>query len=163
MRDQAQADAERATSAVERLGPAITPESLRRFALDASCGTKMEPIDGTICLRLPSASRWSTRARFVSWAQKLNCYARLPPLQAQNQRLLAFAVLYRNGAPGQIRTGDLRLRRPTLYPAELRARNRKCNSFEHPCVSSDPHIHMRSFARSEDTLSVCGKTPALTS
>jgi hypothetical protein len=28
----------------------------------------------------------------------------------------------RGGAPGPIRTGDLRLRRPTLYPTELRAR-----------------------------------------
>jgi hypothetical protein len=31
---------------------------------------------------------------------------------------------HEDGAPGQIRTGDLRLRRPTLYPAELRARSR---------------------------------------
>src|ERR1041384_2077274 len=29
-----------------------------------------------------------------------------------------------SGAPGRIRTCDLWLRRPTLYPAELRARNR---------------------------------------
>jgi len=35
VRDQAQADAERATSAVERLRPAITSDSLRRFALAA--------------------------------------------------------------------------------------------------------------------------------
>jgi hypothetical protein len=28
----------------------------------------------------------------------------------------------KHGAPGGIRTHDLRLRRPTLYPAELRAR-----------------------------------------
>ncbi len=29
----------------------------------------------------------------------------------------------RFGGPGQIRTGDLRLRRPSLYPTELRAQN----------------------------------------
>jgi hypothetical protein len=34
IRDQAQTDAERAAAAVERLGPAITPDSLRRFAVD---------------------------------------------------------------------------------------------------------------------------------
>src|SRR6188508_273154 len=36
-----------------------------------------------------------------------------------------------NGAPGRIRTCGLWLRRPTLYPAELRARERKRIAF-HP-------------------------------
>lgn len=45
VRDQAQADAERATAAVERLGPAITPDSLRRFALAAR--RKLRNEDGT--------------------------------------------------------------------------------------------------------------------
>ncbi len=45
IRDQAQADAERATAAVERLGPAITPESLRKFALAAR--RKLRNEDGT--------------------------------------------------------------------------------------------------------------------
>ncbi|WP_085936603.1 recombinase family protein [Enhydrobacter aerosaccus] len=45
VRDQAQADAERATAAVERLGPAITLESLRRFALAAR--RKLRNEDGT--------------------------------------------------------------------------------------------------------------------
>ena len=31
-----------------------------------------------------------------------------------------FSHLFRNGAPDRIRTCDLRLRRATLYPAELR-------------------------------------------
>jgi site-specific DNA recombinase len=44
VRDQAQADAERATAAVERLGPAITPDSLRRFALAAR---RVEVVDPT--------------------------------------------------------------------------------------------------------------------
>jgi len=45
IRDQAQADAERTTAAVERLGPAITPERLRRFALAAR--RKLRTEDGT--------------------------------------------------------------------------------------------------------------------
>ena len=45
VRDQAQADAERAASAVERLGPAITSDSLRRFALAAR--RKLRNEDGT--------------------------------------------------------------------------------------------------------------------
>lgn len=35
IRDQAHADAEHAAAALERVGPAVTPESLRRFALSA--------------------------------------------------------------------------------------------------------------------------------
>jgi hypothetical protein len=84
IRDQARADAERAAAELERVGPAITPESLRgsRSPLDASCGTKMEPIGGTICVRSRNASKSSTRAKFASWARKPNCYGHLPPLRA---------------------------------------------------------------------------------
>ncbi|MGD9846288.1 MAG: recombinase family protein [Hyphomicrobiales bacterium] len=45
IRDQAHADAERAAAALERIGPAITPESLRRFALSAR--RKLRNEDGT--------------------------------------------------------------------------------------------------------------------
>jgi hypothetical protein len=45
VRNQAQADAERATAAVERLGPTITLDSLRRFALAAR--RKLRNEDGT--------------------------------------------------------------------------------------------------------------------
>ncbi|HWB49310.1 MAG TPA: recombinase family protein [Stellaceae bacterium] len=45
MRDQAVADAERTTAAVERLGPPITPESLRTFVLAAR--RKLRNEDGT--------------------------------------------------------------------------------------------------------------------
>jgi DNA-binding transcriptional LysR family regulator len=45
IRDQAVADAERTTAAVERLGPAITPESLRTFVLAAR--RKLRKEDGT--------------------------------------------------------------------------------------------------------------------
>jgi hypothetical protein len=84
VRDQAQADAERATSAVERLGPAITSDSLRRFALAArrKLRNTMELIGGTTCVRLPSAWKSSTRARFASSVRKPNCYGHLSPLRA---------------------------------------------------------------------------------
>ena len=45
IRDQAQLDAERSSASIERLGPAITPESLRRFALAAR--HKLRNKDGT--------------------------------------------------------------------------------------------------------------------
>ena len=41
----------------------------------------------------------------------------------QNDMLTAGMVTGLNGAPGRIRTCDLWLRRPTLYPTELRAQN----------------------------------------
>jgi len=84
VRDQAQADAERATSAVERLAPRSRRTACggSRSPLDASCGTKMELIGGTICVRLPSASKSSSRARFASSVRKLNCYGHLSPLRA---------------------------------------------------------------------------------
>ena len=81
VRDQAQADAERATSAVERLGPVITSDSLPRFALAASCGAKMEPIGGTISVRPRNVSRLSTRVKSASSARKPNHCGHLSPPQ----------------------------------------------------------------------------------
>ena len=84
IRDQAHADAERAAAALERVGPAITPESLRRFALSA--WRKLRNEDGTYqpnhLRAVPSALRSSVRARFASWAQKPNRYGHLSPLRA---------------------------------------------------------------------------------
>jgi len=84
VRDQAQADAERATAAVERLGPAISPHRLRRFALAAPRKLRNEDelIDGTICVRLRNVSRWSIRPKFVSWGRKPNCCGHVSPLLA---------------------------------------------------------------------------------
>ena len=44
------------------------------------------------------------------------------PQGRRRHRRLAFAVLYRNGAPEEIRTPDPQIRSLVLYPAELRAR-----------------------------------------
>ena len=81
VRDQAQAHPERVTSAVERLGlrSRRTVCGGSRSPLDASCGTKMEPIGGTICVRSRNLSRSSTRANFASSARKPNCYGHLSP------------------------------------------------------------------------------------
>jgi energy-coupling factor transporter ATP-binding protein EcfA2 len=74
IRDQAHADAERAAVALERVGPAITPESLRRFALSAR--RKLRNEDGTyrrdhlraVAQRVEVVSR----VRFASSARKPN-------------------------------------------------------------------------------------------
>jgi hypothetical protein len=42
--------------------------------------------------------------------------------------LLLDEIFRRDGAPGEIRTPDLMLRRHSLYPAELRARSFKDNA-----------------------------------
>ena len=51
------------------------------------------------------------RSKTVTYVPGMKCYP-----CARNGPLVI-------GAPDRIRTCDLRLRRPTLYPAELRARN----------------------------------------
>lgn len=58
IRNQARADAERTTAAVNRLGPAITAESLQRFA--AAARRKLRNEDGTY--RRTSA-RWRSESR----------------------------------------------------------------------------------------------------
>ena len=42
-------------------------------------------------------------------------------LKQDATRKMNVAIVHDNGAPGGSRTHDLWLRRPTLYPAELRA------------------------------------------
>ena len=46
--------------------------------------------------------------------------------------LMSVALLPCNGAPGEIRTPDPRLRRPMLYPAELRAHKNFSNQTGSP-------------------------------
>ena len=69
--------------------------------------------------RPTEAIRASSR---VSLSRDLNAVADRAERQLPNSKyayLLGFS-----SAPGEIRTPDLRFRRPTLYPAELRARER---------------------------------------
>ena len=62
-----------------------------------------------------------------------------------------------HGAPGRIRTSDLMVRSHALYPTELRAQQ-LVTPYHHTSLwlGSSPYFHVRSFARSEDTLSVFG-------
>ena len=55
------------------------------------------------------ASRW-TRKRFASWGRKACSCARSPPPQAQKRQVLECPVLYRSGAPEEIRTPDPQIR-----------------------------------------------------
>ena len=71
VRDQARADAERAQEAIDRTGPAITPQALKTFARQAR--RRMRTENGgyrrNYLRRSPSASK-STRKRFASWAPR---------------------------------------------------------------------------------------------
>jgi hypothetical protein len=57
----------------------------------------------------PNASK-STRKRFASWAPRAYSCARWSPPRAGNRQVLECPVLYRNGAPEEIRTPDLQIR-----------------------------------------------------
>jgi hypothetical protein len=97
IRGQARADAERAEGAIDRLGPAITTQSIKAFARTAR---KRMRIEGggyrrDYLTRSPSASK-STRKNFASWALKADCCAPSSPLQAQKRRVLACPVLHRS-------------------------------------------------------------------
>ena len=57
-----------------------------------------------------------------------------------NAKLHFGQVIEKSGAPGLIRTGDLLLRRQTLYPAELRAR---CFQFYQFCRKENLRVPVR--------------------
>ena len=58
----------------------------------------------------PSEGKKWTRKKFASWGRKAYCCARSSPLQAQKRRVLACPVLYRSGAPEEIRAPDPQIR-----------------------------------------------------
>lgn len=64
VRDQAQAGAERATSAVERLGSAITSDSLRRFTTASPWRHEVAAADAI----RPDNQRRTAILRYASWA-----------------------------------------------------------------------------------------------
>ena len=123
IRDQARADAERAEDAIERLGPTITPQTLKTFARHAR--KRMRTESGGYRrdhLRALAQRVEVDRKEVRIMGSKSVLLRTLSPLRSRKRRVLAFPVLYRSGAPDRIRTCDLCLRRATLYPAELRAR-----------------------------------------
>ena len=66
---------------------------------------------------------WRTRTKFLLHAAELeHSQAELHWLQ-QVRAVLREPSRHSSHAPGEIRTPDLRFRRPTLYPAELRAQS----------------------------------------
>ena len=122
IRDHAHADAARAEGALERVGPTITPHSLKTFAREArkrlrtdSGGYRRDTF-----ARWPSASR-STRKNFASWAPKASCCARSSPPQAQKRRVLACPVLYRSGVPDGIRTRVTAVKGSVLTGTDVRS------------------------------------------
>ena len=95
IRDQAQADAERAVAMLESSGQqTITPQMVQKFARTARERIRIE--GGSYRrdhLRAPSASR-SRTAKSASWDRKAICSEPLPPPRAQNRQRPAFAVLF---------------------------------------------------------------------
>ena len=95
IRDQAQADAERAVAMLESSGQqTITPQMVQKFARTARERIRIE--SGSYRrdhLRAPSASR-SRTAKSASWDRKAICSEPLPPPRAQNRQRPAFAVLF---------------------------------------------------------------------
>ncbi len=97
----------------------------------------------------------TTTSTPAAWTTRQSCTSR--PTSS-------FATLAKRGfpdAPGEIRTPDLRFRRPTLYPAELRApgrsilasAQRRCGRVEGPTVSASHLTNGRAASSSERTRS----------
>src|SRR5690606_16394448 len=61
-----------------------------------------------------------------------------------------------NGAPDRIRTCDLWLRKPTLYPTELRARGAACRGIVAQC--SGPRLCRLEACRYNSPIPFCGTT-----
>ncbi len=119
VRDQARVDAERAQDAIERVGPRAShrrPSKHSPGRPASACGPRAAVIVAITSARLLNALKW-TGKKFASWARKANCCARSSPLQAQKRRVLACPVLYRSGAPEEIRTPDPQIRSLVLPPA----------------------------------------------
>jgi Recombinase zinc beta ribbon domain len=123
IRDQAHADAERAQGAIERLGPSITAQALKTFARHARKRMRTEG-GGYRRDHLRALAHRSRREGGSHHGVEKRCFARSSPLQAQKPRLLACPVLYRSGAPEEIRTPDPQIRSLALHPAGNRAGHR---------------------------------------
>jgi len=107
IRDQARADAERAQEAIERLRPTITVQALKMFARAARRRMRTESGGYRRDHLRALAQRVEVDANEVRiMGSKSNCCARSSPPQAQKRRVLAFPVLYRSGAPEEIRAPD---------------------------------------------------------
>src|SRR5712671_683001 len=82
----------------------------------------------------PNASK-STHRNFESWIEKRALAHAGRRLKRKNGGVLQCPVLYRSGAPEEIRTPDPQIRSLVLYPAELRARFHEAIGLNSPAAS----------------------------
>src|SRR5215831_7978146 len=86
---------------------------MQHFCPIAEPSGRVPPRGGTgsrQCLCWTPSSTISSRYHPTLRARKACCCARSSPLQSQKRRLLVCPVLYRNGAPEEIRTPDPQIR-----------------------------------------------------
>jgi site-specific DNA recombinase len=104
-RDQVRLDAQRAQDAIERAGPAITPQALKTFA---STARKRLRADGggyrREHLRALAQRVEVDQKELRIWDRKARSCAPSSLLKAQKRQVLACPVLCRSGAPEEIRT-----------------------------------------------------------
>src|SRR5215468_8141699 len=92
---------------------------MQHFCPIAEPSGRVPPRGGTgsrQCLCWTPSSTISSRYHPTLRSRKACCCARSSPLQAQKRRLLVCPVLYRNGAPEEIRTPDPEIRSLLLLP-----------------------------------------------
>src|SRR6516165_4154444 len=92
---------------------------MQHFCRIAEPSGRVPPRGGTgsrQCLCWTPSSTISSRYHPTLRSRKACCCARSSPLQAQKRRLLVCPVLYRNGAPEEIRTPDPQIRSLLLLP-----------------------------------------------
>ena len=96
IRDQAQADADRAQAMAETAGQqAITPAMVQKFAkpLASASGSTAADTAANTCARSPNVSRSRTE-KSASWDRRATCSGRWSLPRAQNRLRSAFAVLF---------------------------------------------------------------------
>ncbi len=107
---------ERQLSATDR---SVTPEAIGRLGdvIIRSCD-RMTPYSGRATL-VDSSTRWCSR-RTSSQSADRSSRSKSPPAAIPSTRHPRCPLLTGSGAPERTRTSDLRFRKPSLYPAELR-------------------------------------------
>ncbi|MEY4185652.1 MAG: hypothetical protein RIT02_686 [Planctomycetota bacterium] len=100
------------------------PQDCHPPLLDRSCqqapqvGTNTTELFASAGDRPPETGSW--RPTWDAWAARRSNGRRAPPRRSKKSRRRSSEHLRPFNVPGGIRTCDLRFRKPTLYPAELR-------------------------------------------
>src|SRR5215831_6959156 len=112
---------------------------MQHFCPIAEPSGRVPPRGGTgsrQCLCWTPSSTISSRYHPTLRARKACCCARSSPLQSQKRRLLVCPVLYRNGAPEEIRTPDPQIRRlVTEWRTKGQAAAEDLQLLQNPCRS----------------------------